>query len=150
MEPGKEIQSNFLSSLLISYLFQPALLHLANLSLAPGPDARNTKMGSITVLLTSCLTDLDYSVLWIKTKVVSCHTANFKPVKQEVNGIAILSPLGFPWWCLHVFYQSFWANSNNFWEKIKWPKNKSKSTWMMNRKYELFFSLKTWKKSKNK
>jgi hypothetical protein len=31
------------------------------------------------------LTGLDQSVLQIKTKNVSCHTANSKPVKQEVN-----------------------------------------------------------------
>ncbi len=40
----------------------------------------NTKGGSITVPLTSCLTGLDYSVFQIKTKIVSCHTANYKPV----------------------------------------------------------------------
>jgi hypothetical protein len=56
----------------------------------------NTKGGSITVLLTSCLTGLDYSVLQIKTKIVSCHTAESKPVKLEVNGTVILPPLVFP------------------------------------------------------
>jgi hypothetical protein len=56
----------------------------------------NTKGGSITVLLTSCLTGLDLSVLQIKTKIVSCHTANSKPVKQEVNGTLMLPPLVFP------------------------------------------------------
>ncbi len=55
----------------------------------------NTKGVRITVLLTSCLTGLDYSVLQIKTKIVSCHTADSKPVKQEVNGTVILSPLVF-------------------------------------------------------
>jgi hypothetical protein len=34
--------------------------------------------------------------LQIKTKIVSCHTADSKPVKQEVNGIVILLPLVFP------------------------------------------------------
>jgi hypothetical protein len=59
--------------------------------------AGNTKGGSITVLLTSCLTSLDYSGLQqIKTKIVSCHTADSKPVKQELNGTAILPPLVFP------------------------------------------------------
>jgi hypothetical protein len=29
-------------------------------------------------------------------KIVSCHTADSKPVKQEVNGTVILPPLGFP------------------------------------------------------
>jgi len=55
----------------------------------------NTKGGSITVLLTSCLTGLDKSVLQIKTKIVSCHIADSKPVKQEVNGTVILLPLVF-------------------------------------------------------
>jgi hypothetical protein len=31
----------------------------------------------------------------IKTKIVSCHTADSKPVKQEVNGSVILPPLVF-------------------------------------------------------
>jgi hypothetical protein len=58
--------------------------------------AGNTKGGSITLLLTSCLTGLDLSVFQIKTKIVSCHTANFKPVKREVNGTVILAPFVFP------------------------------------------------------
>jgi hypothetical protein len=33
--------------------------------------------------------------LQIKTKIVSCHTAYSKPVKQEVNGTVILPPLVF-------------------------------------------------------
>jgi hypothetical protein len=55
----------------------------------------NTKGESITVPLTSCLTGLDQSVLQTKTKIVSCHTANSKPVKQEVNSTVILPPLVF-------------------------------------------------------
>jgi len=31
-----------------------------------------------------------------KNKIVSCHTADSKPVKQEVNGTVILPPLVFP------------------------------------------------------
>ncbi len=31
----------------------------------------------------------------IKTKIVSCHTADSKPVKQKVNGTVILPPLVF-------------------------------------------------------
>ncbi len=53
-------------------------------------------MGSITVPLNSCLTGLDESVLQIKTKIVSCHTADSKPVKQEVIGTVIFPPLVFP------------------------------------------------------
>jgi len=34
--------------------------------------------------------------LQIKTKIVSCHIADSKPVKQEVNGTVILPPLVFP------------------------------------------------------
>ncbi len=64
--------------------------------LGPG----NTKGVSIAVLLTSCLTSLNQSVLKIKTKIVSCYTANSKPVKQEVYGKVILPPLEFPAWSL--------------------------------------------------
>ncbi len=32
----------------------------------------------------------------IKTKIVSCHTADSKPVKQEVNGTVTIPPLVFP------------------------------------------------------
>jgi hypothetical protein len=39
---------------------------------------------------------LGFAVLQIKTKIVSCHTANSKPVKQEVIGTVILPPLVFP------------------------------------------------------
>jgi hypothetical protein len=34
--------------------------------------------------------------LQIKTKIVICHTADSKPVKQEVNGTVILLTLVFP------------------------------------------------------
>ncbi len=37
--------------------------------------------------------------LQIKTKIVSCHTADSKLVKQEVNGTVILPPLVFPAHC---------------------------------------------------
>jgi hypothetical protein len=53
------------------------------------------KWGSIIVPLTSCLTRLYLSVLQIKTKIVSCHTANSKPVKQEVDSTVILPSLVF-------------------------------------------------------
>jgi len=55
--------------------------------------AGNTKEGSITVQLASCL---DKSVLKIKTKIINCHTADSKPVEQEVNSTVILPPLLFP------------------------------------------------------
>jgi hypothetical protein len=58
--------------------------------------AGNTKGGSIIVPLTSCLTGLELSVFQIKTKIDSCHTADSKPVKQEVNSTVILPPLVFP------------------------------------------------------
>ncbi len=61
-------------------------------SIQPG----NTKGGSITVQLTSCLTSLDLSVLQINTKIVSTHTADSKRVNLEVNGTVILPPLVFP------------------------------------------------------
>jgi hypothetical protein len=34
--------------------------------------------------------------LQVEANFVSCHTADFKPVKQEVNGTVILPPLVFP------------------------------------------------------
>ncbi len=61
-------------------------------------EAGNTTGGSITVPLTSCLTGLDLSVLQIKTKIVSSHTDDSKPVKQEVNCTVIPPPLVFPGW----------------------------------------------------
>jgi hypothetical protein len=73
-----------------------AHIPLPNLAPVSTVDAGNTKGGSITVLLTSCLTGLYLSVLQIKTKIVSKHTADSKPVKQEVNGTVILPPLVFP------------------------------------------------------
>ncbi len=63
----------------------------------------NTKGGSITVLLTSCLTGLDQPILQIKTNIVSSHTADSKPVKQEVNGTVILPPLVFPGLSIDVY-----------------------------------------------
>ncbi len=39
---------------------------------------------------------MDSSVFQIKTKIVSCHIADSKPVKQEVNGTLILPSLVFP------------------------------------------------------
>ncbi len=56
----------------------------------------NTKGGSITVLLTSCLTDLEL-VVWVLTSfVLICKTDYSKQVKPEVNGTVILPPLVFP------------------------------------------------------
>jgi hypothetical protein len=63
------------------------------------PFARNTKGGSITVLLASCWTGLDLSVLQMKTKIATCYTADSKPAKQEVNSTMILPPLVFPSLC---------------------------------------------------
>jgi hypothetical protein len=34
--------------------------------------------------------------LQIKTKMVICHTADSKPVKQEVNG-TVMEPFSIPW-----------------------------------------------------
>jgi hypothetical protein len=69
-------------------------------------DAGNTKRGSITVLLTSCLAGLNWSVLQIKTEIVSCQIADSKPVKQEVNGTVILPPLVFPDLCITLIKKS--------------------------------------------
>jgi hypothetical protein len=84
-------EDNFASILeFILHLFSS---HFAKtLNLQPG----NTKGGSIAVPFTSCLTGLEWSVFKIKSKIVICHTADSKPVKQEVNGTVILPLLVFP------------------------------------------------------
>jgi hypothetical protein len=53
-------------------------------------------MGSIPVQLTSCFDLFGLVCFANKTKIVSCHTADSKPVKQEVNCTVILPPLVFP------------------------------------------------------
>jgi hypothetical protein len=45
---------------------------------------------------------VDESVLQIKTKIVSWHTADSKRVKQEVNGKVILPYLVFPGLSLEI------------------------------------------------
>jgi hypothetical protein len=57
-------------------------------------------MGSITVPLNS----YHWSVLEIKTKIVCCHIAYSKPVKQEVYGTVTLPPLVFPGFFYHSPY----------------------------------------------
>ncbi len=59
------------------------------------PRAGNTKGRSITVLLTSCLTGLDESVLQIKTKIVSSHTADSK-TSQTGQWYSDTFPFSFP------------------------------------------------------
>jgi len=61
-------------------------------------------------------------LVWISPfckKKCRSHTADSKPVKQEVNSTVILSPLVFPdsclhiyWCCLHLTHQ-FWAIGKN-------------------------------------
>jgi hypothetical protein len=58
--------------------------------------AGNTKGGSIIVPLISCFASMDFTVFQIKTKIIRCHIADSKPVKQEVNGRVIRPPLVFP------------------------------------------------------
>ncbi len=89
--------SLFLSVCLLFFLSRHLIVTYKEESLYAG----NTKGKSMTVQLTSCLTCLDLSVLQIKTKIVS-HTADFKPVKQEVNSTVILPPLVFPTLCFNL------------------------------------------------
>jgi hypothetical protein len=42
--------------------------------------------------------------LQIRTKIVICHTANSKPVKQEADGTVILPPLVFPSVSISYFF----------------------------------------------
>ncbi len=52
----------------------------------------NTKGGKFHCIVDLLFDWFGFVVLQIKTKMVSCHTANSKPVKQEVNGTVILRP----------------------------------------------------------
>ncbi len=56
----------------------------------------NTKRGSITVPLTSCLTGLELAMWQLKIFGFFCKTDYSRPVKQEVNVTMILPPLVFP------------------------------------------------------
>ncbi len=47
-------------------------------------------------------------VVQIKTNIVSCHTADSKPVKQEVNSTVIIPPLVFPGHSV-IFYDKLQA-----------------------------------------
>jgi hypothetical protein len=59
--------------------------------------AGNTKRGSITVVLISCLTGLESAIWQLPIFVFISKTSQSKPVKQEVNGTVILPPpLVFP------------------------------------------------------
>ncbi len=103
----KELEFFFAEALVLNFGHSPKFLYFGrNLHLS---NSRNTDLKggspnqgilkggrSITVPLTSCLTGLDKYVLQIKRKIVSCHTADSKPVKQEVNSTVILPPLVFP------------------------------------------------------
>ncbi len=44
----------------------------------------------------SCLTGLDSFVLQIKTKIVSSHTTDYKPVKQEAKQYSDTPPFSIP------------------------------------------------------
>jgi len=65
--------------------------------------------------------------LQIKTKIFSSHTADSKPVKQEVNSTVILPPLVFPGWAVFVMSVMAWrtqaqphlGNSANFYFTFK-------------------------------
>jgi hypothetical protein len=68
-------------------------LHYHRSLIYPG----NTKWGIITVTLTDLLFDwFGLDCLVNKAKIVTCHTDDSKPVKQEVNGTVILPPLVLP------------------------------------------------------
>jgi len=66
----------------------------------------NTKGGSITVPLTSCLTGLESAVGLLTIFVFICKTDYSKPVKQEVNSTVILPPLVFPGTTNHHLFSS--------------------------------------------
>jgi hypothetical protein len=55
----------------------------------------NTKGGSITIPLTSCLIGLESAVFQLEIFVFNCKTDKSKPVKQEVSSTVILPSLVF-------------------------------------------------------
>jgi hypothetical protein len=57
--------------------------------------------------------------LQIKTKIVSCHTADFKPVKQEVNSTVILPPLVFSVFNLDFSLTEWSTNGTGCFKKCK-------------------------------
>ncbi len=70
------------------------------------PLSGNTKRGSITVPLTSCLTGLE-SAVWLLTIFVFIGKTEYsKPVKQEVNSTVILPLLVFPAF-MHYVYDEY-------------------------------------------
>ncbi len=73
---------------------------------------REYKRGSVTVLLTSCLTGLESAVWQLTIFDFICKTDLSKPDKQEVNSIVILPPLVFPgfWYQkkMMVGYEMVW------------------------------------------
>ncbi len=44
--------------------------------------------------------------IYAMRQIVSCHTADSKPVKQEINGAVILPPLVFPATMLKIYRNS--------------------------------------------
>ncbi len=68
----------------------------------------NTKGGSMTVPLTSCLNGLELAVWQLTIFVFICKTDVSKLVKQEVNGTVIFPPFSIPWI----------NHSNQFWNHI--------------------------------
>jgi hypothetical protein len=80
--------------MLLENIYNAGVTHgYRNLFIVP---SGNTKGGSITVPLTSCLTGLELVVGQLTIFVFICKTDQSKGVKQEVNGTMILSPLVFP------------------------------------------------------
>jgi hypothetical protein len=73
-------------------------------------ESGNTKGGSITVPLTSCLTGLESAVWQLTIFIFICKTDYSQLVKQEANGTVILTPLVFPGWicCILIGKWSCW------------------------------------------
>ncbi len=94
--------------------------------------AGNTKRGSITIPLTSLFDWFGLVCFANKNKIVSCHTADSKPVKEEVNGTLILPPLVFPafrnsfylaYSCLIWNARGLGTKLVNLFHVLKWPPN---------------------------
>ncbi len=95
--------------------------------------AGNTKGGSITVLLTSCLTGLETAVWQLTIFLFICKTYLSKPVKQEVNGtVILLPPLVFPGLGYHLLRQYY-----DCYSRVNWGQNIEISDYDRSLKLEL-------------
>jgi hypothetical protein len=96
--PGVDVTKPFSSSLTVrlnQFVIVLCNFFQANLIFAY---RQGTLKGEVSLYRWPPVWPVWISLLQIKTKIVSCHRADSKPVKQEVNCTVILSPFSIPWY----------------------------------------------------